>query len=107
MRREAHYVAALMWEEGAGERWGGRGRDEGNGASEARRTARGRFRRWLLGSACSVWVEASGGRDGKGMDGRSKIHSLRGPVFDNSSIHHRSAQPIPGKQKSPVEKRKK
>lgn len=39
MRREAHYVAALMWEEeGAGERWGGRGRDEGNGALEARRT---------------------------------------------------------------------
>lgn len=46
MRREAHYVAALMWEEGAGEerRWWwwwwergarGRGRDEGNGALEA------------------------------------------------------------------------
>lgn len=43
MRREAHYVAALMWEEGAGERWGGRGRDEGNGALEARRTARRDF----------------------------------------------------------------
>lgn len=43
MRREAHYVAALMWEEGAGERWGGRGRDEGNGALEARRTVRRDF----------------------------------------------------------------
>lgn len=43
MRREAHYVATLMWEEGAGERWGGRGRDEGNGALEARRTARKDF----------------------------------------------------------------
>lgn len=43
MRREAHYVATLMWEEGAGERWGGRGRDEGNGALEARRTARRDF----------------------------------------------------------------
>lgn len=41
MRREAHYVAALMWEEGVGERrWGGRGRDEGNGALEARSTVR-------------------------------------------------------------------
>lgn len=43
MRREAHYVAALMWEEGAGERWGGRGRDEGNGALDARRTVRRDF----------------------------------------------------------------
>lgn len=43
MRREAHYVATLMWEEGAGERWGGRGRDEGNGALEARRTVRKGF----------------------------------------------------------------
>jgi len=43
MRREAHYVATLMWEEGAGERWGGRGRDEGNGALEARRTVRKDF----------------------------------------------------------------
>lgn len=43
MRREAHYVATLMWEEGAGERWGGRGRDEGNGALERRRTVREDF----------------------------------------------------------------
>lgn len=40
------------------------------------------------------------------MDGRSEIQSLRGPVFDNSSIHHRSARPIPGKQKSPLKKKK-
>lgn len=40
------------------------------------------------------------------MDGWSKIQSLRGPVFDNSSIHHRSARPIPGKQKSPLKKKK-
>lgn len=43
MRREAHYVATLMWEEGVGERWGGRGRDEGNGALEARSTVKQRF----------------------------------------------------------------
>lgn len=43
MRREAHYVATLMWEEGAGEMWGGRGRDEGNGALEARRMVRKNF----------------------------------------------------------------
>lgn len=29
MRREAHYVAALMWEEGAGERRGGEGGGQG------------------------------------------------------------------------------
>lgn len=39
------------------------------------------------------------------MDGWSEIQSLRGPVLDNSSIHHRSAQPIPGKQKSSLKKR--
>lgn len=67
MRREAHYVAALMWEEGAGERWGGRGRDEGNGALEARRTVRRDFsvgfrirlfRRRKLGNGGKGWMDS-------------------------------------------------
>jgi len=38
------------------------------------------------------------------MDSWSQIQSLRGPVFDNSSIHHRSDRPSPVKQKSPLKK---
>jgi len=49
------------------------------------------------------WAEGNWGRK-EGIDGWSKIQSWRGPVFDNSSIHHRSARPIPGKQKSPLKK---
>lgn len=65
MRREAHYVATLMWEEGAGERWGGRGRDEGNGALEARGTAGRDFSGGFRDR--SVRLEGSGGM--KGGDG--------------------------------------
>lgn len=100
MRREAHYVATLMWEEGAGERWGGRGRDEGNGALEARRTAE-RFRRRFLGSACSDRAEGSGGA--KGGDGRPG-KDWRGPVFDNSSVHGGSARSIPENKRGHAKK---
>lgn len=78
MRREAHYVATLMWEEGAGERWGGRGRDEGNGALEARRTARRDFSGGFFGSACSVRLEGGGGVGGGGGDeGRGRMDGQR------------------------------
>lgn len=76
MRREAHYVATLMWEEGAGERWGGRGRDEGNGALEARRTARRDFSGGVFFWICSFRsTRRRRGERREGTDGRSKIHS--------------------------------
>lgn len=77
MRREAHYVATLMWEEGAGERWGGRGRDEGNGALEARRTVRKGFRGALFfqgrGVCLVLFVFLVEKRRKRRMDGWSQI----------------------------------